>query len=87
MCAKGIACCSIRSIRCSRSRYMKVVNEDGVLFTTKVATKQLRYVPISSKLKWLFLSKEIVKQMRCYKEGIHDSEKSDIMSHPADGEA
>jgi hypothetical protein len=39
------------------------------------------------KLKWLFLSKEIVKQMRCYKEGIRDSEKSDIMSHPADGEA
>jgi hypothetical protein len=35
----------------------------------------------------LFLSKEIVKQMRWHKEGKRDSEDSNIMSHPMDGEA
>jgi hypothetical protein len=39
-----------------RSRYVKVRNEDGVSVTTKVATKQLRYIPITPRLKWLFMS-------------------------------
>jgi hypothetical protein len=34
-----------------------------------------------------FLSEEIVKQMRRHKEWKHDSDDSDIMSHPANGEA
>jgi hypothetical protein len=70
-----------------RSRCVKVINEDGVSVTTKVAIKQLHYIPITSRLKRLFLSKETAKQMRWHKEGKRDSEDSDIMSHPADGEA
>jgi hypothetical protein len=35
----------------------------------------------------LYLSKETAKQMRCHKEGKHDSEYLDIMLHPADIEA
>jgi hypothetical protein len=45
----------------SRSRYVKVVNEDGASVTTKVVVKQLRYMPITPRLKWLYLSEEIAK--------------------------
>jgi hypothetical protein len=56
---------------------MKVINEDGAFVTTKVVVKQLRYIPITPRLKWLFLCKE----------GIRDSEDANIMSHPTDAEA
>jgi hypothetical protein len=74
-------------MHCDRSRYVKVRNEDGVSVTTKVAIKQLRYIPITPRLKQLFLSEEIAKQMRWHHEGKHESEDPDIMSHPADSEA
>jgi hypothetical protein len=44
-----------------RSRYVKVVNKDGVSVTTKVAVEQLRYTPITLRLKRLYLSEEIAK--------------------------
>jgi hypothetical protein len=72
---------------CGRSRYVKVINEDGASNTTKVVVKQLCYIPIMPRLKQLFLSEEIMKQMRWHKEGICDSEYTDIMSHPSDDEA
>jgi hypothetical protein len=72
---------------CGRSRYVKVINEDGASVTTKVAVKHLRYIPIMPRLKRLFLYEETVQQMRWHKEGIRDSEDIDIMSHPADAEA
>jgi hypothetical protein len=55
--------------------------------TTKVAVKQLCYIHIMPRLKWLFLCEETGKQMRWHKEGIHDSEDADIMSYHADAEA
>jgi hypothetical protein len=70
-----------------RSRYMKVVNEDGISVTTKVVVKELRYMPITPRRKQFFLSEEIVKQMRWHKKGKHDSEDSDIILHPVDDEA
>jgi hypothetical protein len=51
-------------IHCGRSRYVKVVNEDGASVTTKVAVKQFCYMPITPRLKWMYLSEETVKQMR-----------------------
>jgi hypothetical protein len=66
---------------------MKVINEDGASVTTKVAIKQLCYIPIMPRLKQLFLCKEMTQQMRWHKEGIRDSEDTDIMSHSADAEA
>jgi hypothetical protein len=72
---------------CGRSRYVKVINEDGVSVTTKVVVKQLYYIPITPRLKRLFLCKETMQQMRWHKEGIRDSEDVNIMSHPADAEA
>jgi hypothetical protein len=77
----------IECMHCGRSRYVKVRNEDGVSVITKVVTKQLCYIPIMSRLKWLFLSEETTKQMRWHKEGKRESEDPDIMSHPVDSEA
>jgi hypothetical protein len=74
-------------MHCGRSRYVKVVNEDGVSVTTEVVVKQLYYMPITPRLKRLYLSEEIEKQMRWHKEGKRDSEDLNIMSHPADTEA
>jgi hypothetical protein len=73
-------------IHCDRSRYVKVVNEDGASVTIKVVVKQLHYMPITLRLKQLYLPKE-TKQMRWHKEEKHDSEDPDIMSHPTDSEA
>jgi hypothetical protein len=69
------------------SRYVKVVNEDGASITTKVVMKQFHYMHVTPRLKLLYLSEEIVKQMRWHKERKRDSEDPDIMSHTADNEA
>jgi hypothetical protein len=73
-------------MHCGRSKYVKVVNKDGASVTIEVAVKQLRYMPLTLRLKRLYLSKETVKHIRWHKEGKHDSEYFDVMSHPADGE-
>jgi hypothetical protein len=70
-----------------RSKNVKVVNKDGASVTTEVVLKQLRCMSITPRLKRLYLSEETMKQMRWHKEGKHDSEDLDIMSHPADSEA
>jgi hypothetical protein len=44
-------------------------------------------MPITLRLKRLYLSEETMKQMRWHKEGKHGSEDPDITSHPADTEA
>jgi hypothetical protein len=66
---------------------VKVINKDGTFVTTKVAIKQLCYIPITLKQKRLFLCEETTQLMRWQKKGIHDSEDADIMSHPMDAEA
>jgi hypothetical protein len=66
---------------------VKVINEDGASITTKLALKQLRYIPITPRLKQLFLCEETTQLMRWHKEGIRDSEDLNIMSHPVDAEA
>jgi hypothetical protein len=44
-------------------------------------------MPITLRLKQLYLSEETAKQMMWHKEGKRDSEDHDIMLHPADTEA
>jgi hypothetical protein len=70
-----------------RSRHMKVINKDGASVTIKMVVKQLHYIPITPRLKRLFLCKETVQQMWWHKEEIRDSEDVDIMSHPTNVEA
>jgi hypothetical protein len=48
-------------MHCAKSRYVKVVNDDGPSATTKVAIKQLRYMLVTPRLKWFYLSEERVK--------------------------
>jgi hypothetical protein len=74
-------------MHCGRSIYMKVINEDGASITTKVAVKQLCYIPITQWLKQLFLCIKTAQQIRRYKDGIRDSKNADIRSHPMDAEA
>jgi ABC-type bacteriocin/lantibiotic exporter with double-glycine peptidase domain len=74
-------------IHCSKSRYVVVLDEDGNMVTTNVPIKQLRYMPITPRLKRLFLNQETVKQMMWHKEGDCQDQDSDIMVHPSDGEA
>jgi hypothetical protein len=74
-------------IHCDRSRYVKLRNEDGDSVTIKVVIKQLLYMPITPRLKRLFLSEETAKQMRWHKKGKRETEDPDIMSHPVDSEA
>jgi hypothetical protein len=50
-----------KCMHCGMSIYMKVINEDGASITTKVAMKQLRYMPITPRLKRLYLFKETAK--------------------------
>jgi hypothetical protein len=63
---------------------VKVVNEDGVSVTTKVAVKRFCYMHVTLWLKRLYLSEETVKQMMWHKEGNRDSKDSDIILHPVD---
>jgi hypothetical protein len=72
-------------MHCCRS--MKVVNEDGASITKKVVVKQLCYMPITPRIKRLYLSKETAKQMRWHKEGKRDSKDPNILLHLADTEA
>jgi hypothetical protein len=74
-------------MHCGRSRYVKVINQDGAYVTTKVVVKQLHYIPIMPRLKRLLLCVETVQQMRWHKKGIRDTEDAHIMSHPANVEA
>jgi hypothetical protein len=61
------------------------VTQDGEKVTTEVAQKQLRYFPITPRLKRLYISKKIVRHMRCHKEGIRENDG--VIEDPSDGEA
>jgi hypothetical protein len=74
-------------IHCGKSRYAVVLDKDGNEVTTNMSIKQLRYLPITPRLKRLFLNQETAKQMRRHKEGDHQDQDPDIMVHPSDGEA
>jgi hypothetical protein len=65
---------------------VKVINKYGASVITKVAVKQLCYIPITPRLKRLFLCEEMAQQMRKHKEGICGSKDVDIMSHLANVE-
>jgi hypothetical protein len=44
-----------KCLKCDKSRFVEVVNEDGEKVTMKVAHKQLCYMPLMARMKWLFL--------------------------------
>jgi hypothetical protein len=38
-------------LKCSKPRYIEVVNDEGETVTTEVAYKKVRYMPIAPRLK------------------------------------
>jgi hypothetical protein len=52
---------------------------------TDVAHKQLCYLPLTPRVKQLFLSKKTTMHMRWHKEGVRDND--DLIVHPSDGDA
>jgi hypothetical protein len=74
-----------KCLKCGKSRFVEVINEDGESVTTDVAHKQVRYMPLTPQLKWLFLSKKTARHMRWHKEGVCENDQ--VMVHPSDSDA
>ena len=72
-------------LKCGKSRYVEVVNEDGEKVQTKRAWKQLRYMRLTPRLKRLFLARRTAKRMRSHKKS--KARNDGLMVHPSDGDA
>jgi hypothetical protein len=46
-----------KCVVCGERRFLEVENDVGLTVTTKIARKQLRYMPLIPRLKCLFISK------------------------------
>jgi hypothetical protein len=47
-----------KCLKCGQSRFVEVVNDEGDKVMTDVAHKQLRYLPLTPRVKQLFLSRK-----------------------------
>jgi hypothetical protein len=74
-----------KCLKCGQSRFVEVVNDEGDKVMRDVAHKQLRYLPLTPRVKRLFLSKKPDMHMRWHKEGVYENDE--IMVHPSDGDA
>jgi hypothetical protein len=74
-----------KCLKCCKSRFVEIVNEDGEKVTTKTAHTQLCYIPLTPWMKWLFISKKTARHMRWHKEGVRENDQ--MMVHPLDSEA
>jgi hypothetical protein len=74
-----------KCLKCGRSRFVEVINEEGEKVMTKVAHKQLRYMALTPWMKWLFISKKTTRHMRWHKEGACENDQ--VIVHPSDSEA
>jgi hypothetical protein len=72
-------------LKCDKSRLVEVINEDGEKVMTKVAHKQLRYMPLTTRMELLFISNKTARHMRWHKKGVR--ENNQVMVHPSDSEA
>jgi hypothetical protein len=64
---------------------VEVVNDEGDKVMIDVAHKQLCYLPLTPRVKQLFLSLKNAMYMRWHKEGVHENDE--LMVHPSDGDA
>jgi hypothetical protein len=71
--------------KCGKSWFVEVINEDSEKVEMKIAHKQLRYMPLTPRMKWLFLSKKTARRMRWHKECVRENDQ--VMVHPSDSEA
>jgi hypothetical protein len=68
-----------KSLKCGKSRFIEVINEDTETVTTEVAHKQIRYMPLTPRIKRLFHSKKTARHMRWHKESVHENDH--VMVH------
>jgi hypothetical protein len=50
----------MKCLKCGKSRFVEVINEDGEKVMTEVAHKQRRYMPLTPRMKHLFISKKLL---------------------------
>jgi hypothetical protein len=74
-----------KCLKCGKSRYVELVNEDGDKVVTKVAHKQPRYMPLTPRVKHLFLSRKTAMHMRWHKDCT--KRQDGLIVHPSDGDA
>jgi hypothetical protein len=74
-----------KCLKCGKLMFVEVVNEDGEKVITKVAHKQLCYMPLTLQMKQLFILKKTPRHMRWHKEGVRENDQ--VMVHLSDSEA
>jgi hypothetical protein len=74
-----------KCLKYGKLRFMEIINKDGEKVVTKVAHKQLRYMPLTTRVKGLFLSRKTAMHMRWHKD--HTDKQDGLMVHPSDGDA
>jgi hypothetical protein len=75
----------MKYLKYSKSSFVEVVNEDSEKVMTKFAQRQLCYMPLTHRMKRLFLSKKTVRHMRWHKKGVRENDQ--VMVHSSDTEA
>jgi hypothetical protein len=74
-----------KCLKCDKLRFVVVVNEDDESVMAKTTHKQLCYMPLTPRMKRLFISKKTTRHMRWHKEGVRENDQ--VMVHPSDSEA
>jgi hypothetical protein len=74
-----------KCLKCGKPGFIEVINKDGEMVTMKTAHKQLCYMPLTPRMKRLFISKKTARHMRWHKEGVRENDQ--VMVHPSDSEA
>jgi hypothetical protein len=74
----------MKCLKCCKSRFVDVGNEDGEKVMSKMTNKKLRYMLLTPRMKQLFISKKTARHMRWHKEGVHENDQ--VMVHPSDSE-
>jgi hypothetical protein len=75
----------MKCLKCGKPRFVEVINEDGEKVMTNTTNKQLCYMPLTPRMKSLFISKNTARHMRWHKEGVHENDQ--VMVHLPDSEA
>jgi hypothetical protein len=75
----------MKCLKYGKPMFVEVVNEDGEKVTTKTAHKLLRYMPLTHRMKQMFISKKTARHMRWHKEGVRENDQ--VMVHPSDSKA
>jgi hypothetical protein len=70
--------------KCKASRYVEVEVSDGKKEQSKIPELVVRYLPLTPRLQWMFMTEELAKQMTWHKDSKRYSDK---MVHPVDAEA